>query len=164
LSLDLADPRWEGLAGGYRRPYDPRPAIRAIVADQDRASAWAELWQELHHQGDIGEAAYAALSPLAAWARATGSDDWNVYALAATLEECRADGSNPPPSEWLAQSYAVALDDLFHAALAVLPSARSDELIRGALAMLAIGKGQPLLAQIALLAADEQAELLDGTR
>lgn len=45
------DARWANLIGGYRVPYDPRPAI-AKLDNGDRHAAWDELWNELHHQGD----------------------------------------------------------------------------------------------------------------
>lgn len=51
------------MEGGYRLPYDPRPALDRL-ATVDVAAAWAELWQELYHQGDVGEASYAAVPEL----------------------------------------------------------------------------------------------------
>ena len=35
------------------------PAISKLAANLDIASAWDELWNNLHHQGDVVEASYA---------------------------------------------------------------------------------------------------------
>ena len=85
--MQLDDERWAHLRGGYGEPYDPRDAMRRL-SDSD-VSAWEELWQELHHQGDVGEASYAALPALVRVHEARGVADWNTYALAATIEEAR---------------------------------------------------------------------------
>jgi hypothetical protein len=53
--MDLNDARWRGLKGGYKMPYDPRPALQRLAAGVERGAAWDELWQELFHQGDVGE-------------------------------------------------------------------------------------------------------------
>ena len=60
--LSLDDPRWRTLRGGYRVPYDPTPALRRLAAEWVNEPAWEELWNELHHQGDLDEASYAALT------------------------------------------------------------------------------------------------------
>jgi hypothetical protein len=62
--LDLADPRWEKMSGGYKVPFDPRPLLKKLEKDQDSTETWSELWNELHHQGDVGEASFAAVPQL----------------------------------------------------------------------------------------------------
>lgn len=54
--LKLDDPRWSEMEGGYRIPFDPRPLFGKLQANQDVETVWNELWNELHHQGDVGEA------------------------------------------------------------------------------------------------------------
>lgn len=66
--ISFDDPRWDDLEGGYRIEYDPRPALLTLEDSPDDPDAWAELWEELHHQGDVGEASYAAVPYLAALA------------------------------------------------------------------------------------------------
>ena len=58
------DPRWRTLAGGYRTPYAPTPALARFESGTRLAETWDELWNELHHQGDVGEASYAAVPAL----------------------------------------------------------------------------------------------------
>lgn len=83
--LDLGDPRWVGLHGGCRVPYDPRNVLRLLGSGQHSDEAWAELWQELHHQDDVGEASYAAVPYLVQMQARLYVADWNIYALAATI-------------------------------------------------------------------------------
>lgn len=94
--ISLDDPKWEDLAGGYKVPYDPRPAIRALEAGNSVDDAWDELWNELHHQGDVGEASYAAVPHLVRIQKAKSSVDWNIYALISTMEIERLRTSNLP--------------------------------------------------------------------
>jgi len=41
-----------------------RAGLQRLAAGMDRDAAWAELWQGLHHQGDVCEASYAAVPHL----------------------------------------------------------------------------------------------------
>lgn len=156
--MDLDDERWSGLSGGYGEIYDPRDAIRRLEAGDE--AAWDELWQELHHQGDIGIASYAAVPELVRVHAARGVPDWNTYAYAATIEEARRNGRNPALPDWLRPDYESAWQDLQALGLAELAAAASDELIRCILAVLALGKGQATLARMALLTEDERQEML----
>jgi hypothetical protein len=59
--LSLTDPIWHELEGGYRVPYD---ASKALARMERGKSVWDEFWNELHHQGDVGVASYAAIPQL----------------------------------------------------------------------------------------------------
>jgi hypothetical protein len=160
--MDLEDEHWTGLLAGYGVPYDPRPALGKLAAG-DAAAAWAELWQELHHQGDVGEASYAAIPALVRIYAERKEPDWNTYGLAATVEEARHNGSNPAMPEWLRADYDAAWHDLFALGLAELPGATSSELIDSIIAVLAFGKGRPTIGRMAMLTEDERQEMLDGS-
>ena len=67
---------WDRLEGGYRTPYDPRPAFAAITTG-------AGDWEELHHQGDVGVASYAAVTLIADHVEQAAAADWNPFMLAA---------------------------------------------------------------------------------
>ncbi len=157
--MDLDDERWATLLGGYRLLYDPRPALRELEHG-DTKSAWNELWNELHHQGAVGEASYAALPRLVAIHERRGVPDWNTYALAATIEECRQDGSNPAVPEWVRNVYAEAWRRLVLLALQDLAGADDENLVCSAIAVVAMGKQQRTLSRMALLTEDERKEML----
>jgi transposase len=94
--LSLTDTIWRELEGGYRVPYD---ASKALARMEGGESAWDELWNELHHQGDVGVASYAAIPQIVRIYEARRGSDWNLYALAATIEIERHRKTNPllPP-------------------------------------------------------------------
>jgi hypothetical protein len=158
--MERDDIRWLELNGGYGTPYDPRAAIWQLVHG-DRKAAWEELWQELHHQGDVGEASYAAIPMIVEAHEAQGISDWNGYALAATIEEARNNSKNPALPNWLASDYEAAWRKLQMMALAALPTATTEELIDSIFAVLAFGKGRRALGRMAMLTEDERKEILD---
>jgi hypothetical protein len=157
--MELDDDRWSDLKGGYGESYDPRGAIRRLL--ENDASGWDELWQELHHQGDVGEASYAALPALARVHEARGIPDWNTYALAATIEEARQNQKNPPVPGWLLADYQAGLRKLETMGLRELPSATDNELIDSIIAVLALAKGRLTLARMVMPTEDERQEMLD---
>jgi hypothetical protein len=159
--MELSDARWEGLAGGYRVPYDPRPALRTLYAHADTERAWAELWNKLHHQGRVGEASYASVPHIVAASARPATPHWNAYALVGTIELARTREGNPPLPEWLTQPYTGALADLAARGLSEFVAASSPELVRSILAILAISKGRRTAASLLLeFTEDELLELI----
>src|ERR1700733_11200764 len=77
--LGLDDNRWSNLTGGYRTAFDPRPLLARLETEHDTAAVWHELWEELHHQGDLGEASYASVPHLVRIHRTSGIIAWNSY-------------------------------------------------------------------------------------
>jgi hypothetical protein len=104
-------------------------------------SVWDELWNELHHQGDVGVASYAAIPQLVRISEARRKFDWNLYALTATIEIERHRKSNPLLPEWLAPSYKVAWDGLVNLALSDLAGKPDELTLRSALSVVALGRG-----------------------
>jgi hypothetical protein len=139
--LNMDDQRWEKLLGGYRIPYDPRPALTKLQSGTNDALVWREMWNELHHQGDVGEASYAAVPHLVRiyWERPTA--DWNVYAIVAVIELARKHGKNPDVPTWLNSSYFQAIQDLANLGPQELHQAQDPELVRAILSVIAIAKG-----------------------
>ena len=84
--LSFEDKRWQNLEGGYREKFDPRPQLSKLLANNDTKVAWHELWEGLHHQGDIGEASYAAVPELVRIYRERRELDWNTYAIVGVVE------------------------------------------------------------------------------
>jgi hypothetical protein len=156
--MNLADERWAALQGGYRQPYDVRPALQRFAAGD--VAVWDEFWQELHHQGDVGEASYAAIPEIVRAYAAQARPDWNVFALAATVEEARHGVGNPTLPAWLVDDYESAWRQLEVRALADFPAASNDELVSSIMAVLALAKGKRTLARMALLTEDEREEML----
>jgi hypothetical protein len=165
--LNLDDHRWTKLEGGYRVPFDPRSALRKLEEGVDLERAWQVLWDELHHQGDVGEASFATVPHLVRIYRQRGIADWNPYAMVGTIELARGEEvdprygkrKNPDVPDWLKSSYFAAVDDLANLGLAELPNANDAYLIRGILAILALHKGARAYGRLLLNYSEE--ELVD---
>jgi hypothetical protein len=148
--MNLDDPQWSRLLGGYRVPYDPRKALLALERADEMDKAWEELWTELYHQGDVGEASYAAVPHLVRIQAARGAADWNTYALVAAIEIARRVGHNPELSANLRDDYRAAWRELVKLGLRDLESAEDPPLVTSILGVIAIGKGQFTLGQLAV--------------
>jgi hypothetical protein len=136
--LSLTDPIWPQLEGGYRAPYDASIALARMERGE---SVWDELWQELHHQGDVGAASYAAIPQIVRIYDVRREFDWNLYALAATIEIERHRKDNPALPDWLSPSYKLAWEDLVKFALTDLAGKPDELTLRSALSVVALGRG-----------------------
>jgi hypothetical protein len=139
--LNLNDRRWQTFAGGYRVPFDPRRQLSKLAANNDTKAAWHELWEGLHHQGDVGEASYAAVPHLVRIYRESGLVDWNTYAIVAVIELARDSGKNPEVPEWLKGDYFQAIRDLAEIGATEVLKAKNSEDIQAMLSILAIAAG-----------------------
>jgi hypothetical protein len=128
---------------------DPRPLVEKLNRG-DREEAWGGLWNELHHQGDVGEASYAAVPLLVQSHRKRGGPDWNVYALVSTIELARTEPQNPAIPEWLADDYFRAIQELASLGIQEIASAEDRESVRAILSIIALAKGIRLHAKFLL--------------
>jgi hypothetical protein len=158
--LSLDDERWQNLEGGYRTLFDPRPLLLDLEINKNAKAAWHELWDGLHHQGDVGVASYAAVPHLVRIYRNRGVIDWNTYAMVAVIELARDDGKNPKLPKWLEEEYFQAIQELAElGAIEVLKTKDPDE-IRAILSILAISAGSRTHARFLLdYSADELLEM-----
>src|SRR6266478_8628139 len=110
--LSLDDGCWRDFSGGYRTRFDPRPQLLKLESNKNTQAAWHELWEGLHHQGDVGEASYAAVPHLVRIYRESGVLNWNTYAIVATIELARDNNNNPEMPKWLQDDYLQAIRGL----------------------------------------------------
>jgi hypothetical protein len=139
--LSLDDPKWTELKGGFGPLYNPTAALRKLEAGDQIAAAWDDLWNNLHHQGDVGEASYAAVPHLVRIQQEKRNLDWNLYALIATIEVARHAGANPPMPDWLKADYGDAWKVLTELAIDDLRAAADQTNVRARLMVVALGKG-----------------------
>lgn len=154
--LPLSDPRWKSLHGGYKVRYDASVALTRL---QDGLDVWDELWEELHHQGAVGEASYASVPHLVRIGSALSNRDWNLYALVSTIEVERHRSSNPPVPEWLRSDYQKALADLLALGLFDLARVVEPTTIQSILGAVALAKGALKLG--AWIATSDASEIED---
>jgi hypothetical protein len=159
--MDFDNPEWLTLQGGYRIPYDPRRALLALERNENAEAAWKELWDELYHQGDVGEASYAAVPHLVRIHASRGIADWNTYSIVAIIEGARRNPSNPLLSARLRDAYEAAWRSLVQLGISELEAAEDPSLVTGILAVLAISKGQRTLGSLAAeFTEDERREMI----
>jgi hypothetical protein len=143
--LSLDDPRWRELQGGYRIPYDASAPLRQLEQGKD---VWDELWENLHHQGDVGEASYAATPHLVRIAATLPKRDWNFYGLVATIEVERQREGNPDLPDWLVDDYEAAMQGVVKLASADLVTVDEEMTLRSILGAVALAKGDSKLGTL----------------
>ena len=121
-------------------PFDPRPLLRKLESGQENAAVWHELWGELHHQGDVGEASYASVPHIVEIHRKSGVVNWNPYAIVACIESARTAG-NPNVPDWLEKDYFYSIQELSQIGIAEISRTNEPEAVRAILSIIAIAKG-----------------------
>ena len=158
--LPLEDVRWESYRDGYKRNGTEVVSwIESLFDGDDDESRWEYLWDELHHQGDLGEAAYAVIPYLAKYVERTDDINWNIFAFAAVVEIERFARDNPAIPLELEESYTWAIAELPRLAVACQVQKWSSEQVMSISACLALSRGQGQLARAYLELSPEEAKL-----
>lgn len=96
--------------------YDASEALKQLEAGEDDKAVldaiWDELCENLHHQGNVDIASYAAVPQIARICIERELMDADGFGLVATIEECRIFRDNPPLPEWLEADYQIAIKEL----------------------------------------------------
>ena len=143
--LPLIDPRWKSYRGGRGELYDASAPLSRLSRSGDPHEIFEELWDRLHHQGEVGSAAYAAVPHLVAFVRTPRGLDWNPLAMIAVTELARPQNPQPPPE--LSEDYFEAIADLPNAILSHGKQKWSEDVTRAAMSCMALAHGQRLLAR-----------------
>lgn len=152
--IDFNDPRLKNLLGAYRKPYDVSHLLRKIEANGPSQELWDELWSNLYHQGQIGEASLAAVPCLAWLMKEQKARDWNLYALAGIIELSRNVNSNPDLPDWLSSDYKAGLNEIMETGINDLKVSIDVYTLRSILGFVALIKGSQDTARL-LLELDE---------
>jgi hypothetical protein len=139
--LDLDDKRWNNLTGGYRIQFDPRPLLAKLETGSETAVTWHDLWEELHHQGDVGDASYAAIPHLVRIHQKRGVVDWNTYAIVAIIELARTEQENPEIPKWMVEDYFRSIGELAEIGATQVLLTKESEAVRAILSVIAIDRG-----------------------
>ena len=155
--IALSDPLWATFAGGYRVLYDASPILKELEdGDEDLVPIWEELSEELHHQGDVDIASYAVVPHLVRVCLARNLLEWNVFALVATIEECRVFGKNPPLPSWLKNDYDSAIKELAEFGAQNFSKDWPKELTQAFLAVAAFAKDFPNSGRMLIEFSDDE--------
>jgi hypothetical protein len=136
--------------------------LSKLEANTDTRAAWHQLWEGLHHQGDVGEASYAAVPHLVRIYRQRGVFDWNTYGIVGTIELERGQRKNPDLPKWLEDDYFQAFRDLAEVGAAEILRAKNPEDIRAVLGILALAAGARPHARFLLDYSDEELLEMEG--
>lgn len=148
--IQLDDSRWQEFEGGYRIPYDASIALKRLEqtsAQEIVDQIFTELWEELHHQGDVGLASYLSLPHILRIAKEKKLINYNVFSLVTIIEiERHADNPKLPSEyeEWYLRSLKKDIPEL---AKIVLEQQWDATLASAVLSALAVSKGHIEMAQ-----------------
>jgi hypothetical protein len=122
--------RWHGLTSGYGDAYDPRPALEMARAGLTWGGwdGWDLLWENLHDQGRIGTASYAAVPEIVGLIQSEPYPNEKAYALLARIESCRLAGKGPPLPGSLQDGYCTAWRTILSTASLQLASCGDERL------------------------------------
>lgn len=143
--MTLDDDIWKSLAGGYQTPYDASIALKKLEAagtNDEMRPIFEELWNELHHQGDVGLASYLSLPQLVRIARTKNLFDWNILGLCAVIEQERHLHNNPELPKEFSDYYQNGLAELKSFLLSHLARPLDSETFRIACSALATVSGE----------------------
>jgi hypothetical protein len=159
--LSFDDIRWSQMTGGYRMPLDPRPLLMRLETDKDTSKVWEELWNELHHQGDVGDASFAAVPYIVKAYRQRAVVEWNTFAIVAIIELARSEGTNPDVPEWLAEGYVSAIRELATIGSSQIMQATNPEDLRSILSVIAIERGLRTHGKFLILYSEDEMQYLE---
>lgn len=148
--MDFAAINWSALEGAYKLPYDPSRAFKQLTyatSSEEIQTAFAGLWDNLHHQGEVGTASYVAVPELVRLCLDKKSLDWNFISLCVLIESCRLDERNPEVPAEFAQEYFDALANFERYLLVNFKNITDQHALRCTLALFAILHGQPGLGK-----------------
>jgi hypothetical protein len=143
--MELTDETWKRHEGGYRTLYDPSVPLRNLeqtTNPQELQNIFDELWNELHHQGDVGVASYLALPQLVRICKSKEIFDFNVLGLCCVIEQQRHLAPNPALPAEFSEYYFQGLLDLKTFVLARINKESDDSIYTIALATLATCSGR----------------------
>lgn len=146
--LPLNDPKWKTLNGGYGIPYDASGTLMRLENETDCIEIWLELWDELHHQGDIGDASLASVPHIVRIHEQRHFTDYNPYALVSTIEIERDNHWKTALPSWLAASYQEALERLYALGIRDLQKETNLATIRAIIGFITYFKGDKKLGTL----------------
>ena len=148
--MDLDNKIWRRLQGGYKMVYDasrPLKKLKAAGRQEELKVIFAELWENLHHQGNVGTASYLAVPHLVDICIEKKSLDWNFIGLCVLIENGRLEEQNPELPDEFQDYYFEALSKLENYLLINFKNITDQSSIRLTLALFATINGQPKLGR-----------------
>jgi hypothetical protein len=163
--MDLNAKVWKELDGGYRQNYDASIVLKALKSSrepEETKKLLDELWDNLHHQGDVGLASYLSVPQLILICIEKHSLDSKFIGLVMLIEQCRLLGTNPElPAEFEIE-YFTSLANFEQYLLINFKSIYEPESVQNTLALLATLNGLPDLGRILAFLDEDSIEKFAG--
>ncbi|WP_161890799.1 hypothetical protein [Pontibacter russatus] len=159
--IQLNDPKWKELKGGYNTPYDASIALKKLEEtdySHEVDNIFKELWEELHHQGDVGLASYFAVPHLIRIAKVKKRVNSSLLGLIAVIEIQRHKKNPQIPKEY-EEAYLNSLNEISELVETTKNRKWDLEFTAAALSAIAASKGQIKVAEAVLNFDDE--DILD---
>lgn len=155
--MTLDDKIWKELKGGYKIIYDASVPLRQLekTTDKKKLKNPRRVMNELHHQGDVGEASYLAVPQLVRIAKNKGLFDWKLYGLCAVIEQQRHLGKNPSIPIQFIGYYKNGLIELNQFVISNLNTRYDDSDLRVILSTIATCKGKVKLGKAIIEMSDD---------
>lgn len=103
---------------------------------------WNDLWDDLHQQGDTGDASYAVVPYLTEYAKSTPQIAWHAFGFAAVVELERTENENPEVPGEIRDSYFASINELPKIALERGEDAWGENCFEPVMACLALSMGR----------------------
>lgn len=155
--IGLDDIKWKQLHGGYRELYDASVPLKKLEQAKQKGEIKAiveELWNNLHHQGDVDTASYYAIPHLIRIANDKDSFIPEILSLPITIEIERHRSNPPIPSE-LTADYYHAITQIGELGRSIINNSWDLVIASISLSAIAISKGQIELARAITLLEDQ---------
>jgi hypothetical protein len=149
--MNLRNEKWTSLYGGYKIPYDASIPLRQLHSTNDQkivANIFTELWDNLHHQGNVGLASYFSIPQLVDICIEKKLLTWNFIGLCALIEHCRLSSYNPVLPKELEHDYFESLKKLEQYLLKNFKSIQDETALRETLSLFATLNGQRDLGKV----------------
>lgn len=132
---------------------------KAETAD-DRA-LWWEIWDTVHHQGDVYISSYVAVPKVFEIYSRKNWFDANLPALFAVIENCRQKEGNPKLPSWLKEEYFQTLEKTVKYCAKNISVEWNRELLHSFLLLLcAVKQNQRLFELLDVVSSEEDEEFL----
>lgn len=135
------------LTDGYNKEYNITEILTRFTSGTEDGQCWENVWNELHHQGDIGTASYAVLIELVDIYK-TRKRTYDIFNFAAVIEECRNLSRNPQPPDFLNGRYQASRDQLKLFAYEDISKKTNIPLLHSILSFLAGYSGSPATSSL----------------
>lgn len=83
---------------------------RLELSEVPDSEIWCEIWDIVHHQGDVWVSSYIFVSKIFNIYKEKNWLDYNLPGVLAVIENCRQQEKNPQLPDWLKENYFNALN------------------------------------------------------